>query len=231
MGSRPSLALLAAAPDVQESDSLDDAADSASILNLNVSSVFMCAKLDDGTVDSADDEVWKTALRTAKKDGHAVACLRCLYSVENAAINLDATQEHRVCFNTFELDDRVPVEADDLWILPGPQWNRFKATVLEAAKGIQDESTLRGLAKTLMGQATAAVADSRDGNFTVSDWAVAKLKELRAAAAADGSGAPNKNKSPVRPQPAKTPTAVGQPPSRSFPTPGTSTAAAPCQWH
>ena len=120
MGSRPSLALLAAAPDVQESDSVDDAADSASILNLNVSSVFMCAKLDDGSVDSADDEVWKTALRTAKKDGHAVACLRCLYSVENAAINLDATQEHRLCFNTFELDDRVPVEADDLWILPGP---------------------------------------------------------------------------------------------------------------
>ena len=208
MSGRPSLAMLSAAPDVPESDSVDNAAGGADIYSLNVNTVFLYALEDDGTLDTAS-EVWKTALETAKKDGHAVACLRCLYSVENAAINLDATQEHRVCFNTFELDDRVPVEADDLWILPGPQWNRFKATVLEAAKPVRDRSTLRGLAKTLMAQATAAVADSRDGTYTVSDWAVAKLKELRAAAAG-GSGAPNRNKSPVRPQPAKTPTAVGQ---------------------
>jgi hypothetical protein len=177
MGGRPSLAMLSASPDVPESDSVDDAAGSAGILNLNVNTVFMYALDDDGTLGTDSDEVWKTALETAKKDGHVVACLRCLYAIENAAINASATQDHRVCFNTLEGDERVPVAADDLWILPAAQWGRFKATVLEAAKAVRDESTLRGLAKTFMNQATAAVRGSRDATSTVSDWAVAKLKE------------------------------------------------------
>jgi len=63
-----------------------------------------------------------------------------LYGIENAAIIVDAKQDHRGCFNTFELDDRVSVTADDLWILPGARY-LFKATVLEAAKPF--ETSLR----------------------------------------------------------------------------------------